>query len=353
MKKSLIIVCLLLWSFIPVISQYAIVAKKQLATLRAEEGIIYDESCFPLELNGGVFYMVTRLDGKFYIYENGQCKGPFDKPEDGGYKNCSSGKVSDKCNILEQESSGADPQILTVNDEGKYLIRFGGKEYGPFTYIRELHVNSDKTGFVALTLDESMKTTLITSKGDRIQLEGDVESLQVSKSGKNYVFAVKENPSMDPELLKKDFSKMTPEEMMQFAKEQEEKAKQAGEPKAWVYSSNMQKLGPFKPSDLYTNNPAFTKTGGENWIMVMDNTLYINGVVKKKFDDMDLNTCKIYLSADGKRFAVSSYDKILFYDGAEYSYPLEINIIDNGAKTTMKWVSLENEKDLVLYSRDL
>lgn len=39
-------------------------SRKVLGTLQAEEGILQDESCFPLGLTGERFYMVTMLEDK-------------------------------------------------------------------------------------------------------------------------------------------------------------------------------------------------------------------------------------------------------------------------------------------------
>jgi hypothetical protein len=202
-------------------------------------------------------------------------------------------------------------------------------------------------------MDAGMKSYLVTAEGQNTELEGNAESLHISPSGRNYVFAVKENPNLNAALLNMDFSKMTTEELMKFAREQEEKAKNAGPPKAWVYMSNGPKLGPFDAREFYFNSLTYTKTGGDNWIMRMDNTLYINGIEKRKFEDIDLNSCKVWLSKDGKKYAVASWDKIVFYDGAVYQYPIKITGLEKDGKIIMKWVSLENEKDLVVYSGEL
>ena len=325
--------------------------RKVLAIIQTEEGILYDESCFPLDFSDNQLYMVTMLDGKYYIYEDGQRKGPFDNLEKGGYKPCEKGAEEQSCQVFNAESQSFSQDDISMTDEGQYFIKFGGKSFGPFSYIKALHFNEQKTKFTAITMNAEMKSYLVTSDGQQIALEGDVESLQMSPSGNSWVFAVKENPGMDPAILKMDFSNMTPEDMMKFAKEQEEKAQKAGPPKAWIYSSSSPKLGPFDPGTFSSNNPAFIKTGGENWIMSIDNNLYINGKQVKKFDDLDLNPCDIWVSKDGKRFAAASYDKIVFSDGSVYKYPIRINCIENNGKTTLKWISLENEKDVVLYSR--
>jgi|GEM_PF-2241434 hypothetical protein len=329
------------------------VTRKVLVTLQAGEAIIEAESCFPLGMNNDQLYLVTTADGKYYIYENGQRTGPYTNLENIDIKSCSSNRSGNDCSAYTTETAGMDPELISMSESGQYLIKQGGKTYGPYMYIKELHVWPDKSGFVAITLDAAMKSYLVTSEGKNTALEGDAEKLHFSAVGKQYVFVVKENPNLNMDILNMDFSKMTTEEMMKFAKEQEEKAKQAGPPKAWVYVSQGSKLGPFDPQSFYTDNPTFTRTGGDNWIMVRDNALYVNGALVKKFEDTDLDICKIWLSKDGKRYAIVNWDKIVFSDGSAYPYPVKVANQESNGKIIMKWVSLENERDLVLYSREI
>jgi hypothetical protein len=113
------------------------------------------------------------------------------------------------------------------------------------------------------------------------------------------------------------------------------------------------KLGPYDAKDFSDNNPAFTKTGGDNWFMILNNTLYINGDLKQKFEDFSLSPCRVWLSKDGKRYAVVSDDSILFSDGSSYPYPVKIDSQEKNGKVFMIWLSLEKKKDLAIYSREL
>jgi hypothetical protein len=160
---------------------------------------------------------------------------------------------------------------------------------------------------------------------------------------------------MNAELMKMDFSKMSQDEIIKVMQQQAEKQKNAGPPKAYVYTNGGKKFGPFPASGIHDKNPAFCKSGGANWYMVIDNTLYINGVKVKQFsyDDVTASTCNVWLSADGKRYAIITYRKILFSDGSSYAAPLKMDTENKEGKTILKWISLENEKDLVAYSKEL
>jgi hypothetical protein len=63
--------------------------------------------------------------------------------------------------------------------------------------------------------------------------------------------------------------------------------------------------------------------------------------------------CNLWISKDSKRYAVVSYDKILFNDGESYPYPLEIEYISENGKVYLSWVALENKINLILYKKEL
>ncbi len=353
MKKQLFIVSLLFGTILQVFSQSPAVNRKVLLTLQQGEIIMYGESFLSLTIATGQVSITTKMDDKFYIYKNGVKKGPFENlDEQEAPQTFNQENAESKCAVYQpQENPEAYESYLSVNDDGTYSITLNNKKYGPYGLISHLHVWPDKSGFFAITTDQNMNAFLVTSEGLKVALKGDVEKIHVSPSGKKYLFAVNEREAVDMSVLNKDFSKMTQEEIMKWAKEQEQKANNAPTPTSYVLLNGTTKFGPFPQNSFYSDNPAFTKNG--NWIMSVNNTLYINGVKVKEFTDLDINTCQTYLSSDGKKYAIASYDKIYFSDGKTYPSPMETSAVEKDGKITLKWLSLENEKDLVLYSRDL
>jgi hypothetical protein len=334
-------------------SQSPAAIRKVLISLQPEEEIMYGESYLSLIIATNQVSLTTKLGNKFYVYTNGVRKGPFDDLEEQVVPPASNNEnIGNKCSVYQpQENHQEILSYLSATPDGTYFVTLNNKKYGPYGSISHLHVWPDKTGFFAITVDQNMNNHLVTSEGLKVALKGDVEKIHVSPSGKKFLFAVNEREAVDMSILNKDFSKMTQEEIMKWAKEQEQKANNAPTPTSYVLLNGTTKFGPFAQNAFYSDNPAFTKNG--NWIMSVNNTLYINGVKVKEFSDLDVNTCQTYLTPDGKKYAIASYDKIYFSDGKTYPSPMETTAIEKDGKVTLKWLSLENEKDLVLYSRDL
>ncbi|HEX2935750.1 MAG TPA: hypothetical protein VHO72_10390 [Bacteroidales bacterium] len=332
-------------------SIHAQVSKQVLLKLQPGETILTSESCVEITAQGNSLYVVTQQGSNVYVYEGSQRKGPFKSFDAARIKNCGSYN-NDACAVYEAEDSEIQ-EFISSADDGKMAIKFNGKSYGPYKFIKELFVSNDKSTFVATVASDDMKFFIVTPEGTIKPASGSVHSVSVSRSHKKFIALEKENEGVDPSLMNADFSNMTTEQLMKMAKEMEEKQKNAGEPKAYVYTNGGKKFGPYPVGSVSDNNPAFCKTGGDNWYMVLDNVLYINGLKVKEFNDISPSACNVWISADGKRWMVSDYDKMVFSDGSKYSAPIKISTENKEGKTILKWVSFENEKELISYSREL
>jgi hypothetical protein len=313
---------------------------------------VYDESRIYLENSGTRVSMVTmNFDSKYFLYENGERKGPFENTESCGFvpgdneENMSSSSYN-------YEGANFQENLVYNNDNYQPMIRIGEKNYGPFEAI--MSVYADKNGkFLMALASEGMKFSILTTNGTLIPLEGIPNGTSVSPSQNKVMIVVvkEENPAL--EYMSIDFSKMSQEEIMKIAKEMEEKQKNAPPPEAFIYLNDGQKFGPYPKDPVFGGNPGFCKTGGDNWVFLIEKDLYVNGSLLASLPVDYVSASDIWLSEDGKRYAIISYEKILFSDGQSFEYPLKIKTVEKDGKTWLNWICLENKTDVVFYSKAL
>jgi hypothetical protein len=342
----------IIWLFliIPAIEAQEDVTRKVLLSLQPKEYIITNESCLNISSTDDQPYLVTWQDKLLYVYENSVRKGPYKNTNEIKFRNCGEDK-SAECSVFNYPEQEEMMQLyVEVTDAGAYNIKFKGQTYGPYTFVSGFHVSPDKSMFVAVAANQQMKFSLITSDGLQQNIDGTFERIIISPSGNQYLVLVKETEGIDMSAL----SKMSGEELMKYMQEQAQKQQNAGEPLTQIYGTGGKLYGKYRSSDIYPNNPAYCQTGGDNWYMVFDNALYVNGHLLKQFDDnFSVQTCKVWLSADGKRYALVGYNEIIFSDGNSYPPPIQLKVEKSAGKTILKWIALENGKDLVSYSKEL
>jgi len=354
MKKHLLILALFIaiYPALVINAQVNNAVKTKLFNISSGEKPVYSECKLYLSSSGNTLSLVTRDEnGKFYVYENGTKLGPIDdfnkivqKQQDEKDILTSSIYVSERATNLEG--------IVTSNDEGKMLIKSGGKTYGPYQGVLNAYTGDDGNLTAAIIL-QNMKPSLLTETGTLVNLEGMPSYTNVSPSGKKVlIVSIKEyTPSID--FLNQDISKLSTDDILKLTKKVEEEQKNAPPPQAYVYTNNGKKLGPYPKDAFFTDNPAFCITAGENWMMTIDNNLYVNGTLLANLGSESVPNNTIWLSPDGKRFAIISYDKITFSDGSSFTFPLLVKKSQKDGKIWLNWVSLENEKEIVLYSKPL
>jgi hypothetical protein len=353
-NKPVFLICSSLFLAANYLSAQDNASRKVLLSLQQGESIMTNESCIQVSASADQLYLVTWMDKKLYVYENGQRKGPFASPNDVKVRNCGDhGNSNSECAVYVPSQQNQIQEYVGFTDKGEYTIKLNGKTYGPYKYVTNLNVSPDKSMFVAIIADDQMKYSLVTSGGVQQNLDGTIDRMIVSPSGKQYLVILKENAG-GPSMQNIDFSKMTPEELMKMVQEQATAQEKAGEPQSIIIGTGGKQIGKYKSSLFYDNNPAYCQSGSDNWYMIIDNGLYVNGQLLKQFDsDVSLSTCKIWLSKDGKRFAIVGYDKIIFSDGKSYPAAINLQVDNSGDKTVLKWIALENEKELVSYSKEL
>ena len=296
-----------------------------------------------------VTVLTTDDEGSFYVYVDGGKRGPFKDiidtkiimPED---------NPEEYDPVLRRDSDPDYEKYIQYNNAGAITIKFGEKRFGPFQFILEFYSTSDKTAFSAVVMKDG-KPQIITSSGNKYDLDGQPTYNYISASGKKMMVTVVKENDASGELLKRDVSKSSSDEIAKPGKQLE--GRQVKPPEAFIWFQDGTKYGPYDPKKINASNPAFNKTGGENWLLTMNSKLYINGIFVRDLINEQISPANIWLTEDGKRYVIIVYNRIEFSDGTIYKEPLKIRISVNRNKITVWWLLLENEKDIVLYSKTI
>jgi hypothetical protein len=77
----------------------------------------------------------------------------------------------------------------------------------------------------------------------------------------------------------------------------------------------------------------------------------MSGIPTLTLNIESFSICDFYPSTDGRKYAYFAVDSLVFSDGKKYRFPLNIISFEEGGQTMIKWVTLENKKDIVVYQR--
>lgn len=322
--------------------------RKVLFSIGKDEKPVLNGSSITLSPIGNkVLVLTSDEEGRINVYENSNRRGP--------YKDINDTKVTLPEDNLDEydpifirESDTGYEKYIGYNEAGQVILKFGSKSFGPFQFILEFYATTDQSAFSAIVMKDG-KPQIITSSGGKTDLDGQPGYNHASSSGKKMmVVTVKENNEVG-ELINRDLSGLTAEEVSNLRRAIE--GKQNRPPAAFIWFQDGKKFGPYDPKKINGNNPAFNKYGGENWILTMDSKLYINGAHVKDLANEYISPANIWLSEDGKRYVIVVYNRIEFSDGKVYKDPLKIRISAEHNSVTLWWLTFENGKDIVLYSK--
>ena len=295
--------------------------RKVLFQISNEERPVFNGSSLTISPIGNSVIVFTNDDeGRFFVYENGNKRGPFydvsasrvKLPED---------DLQEFDPIFRRESDADFEKYIEYNPDGLATLKVGGKTFGPFQSILEFYANSDKKIFCGIVMKDG-KPLLISHSGLTTELDGQPGFTHPDPTGNRLmVTTVKEKDNVAPE--------------------------------AYIYFQDGKKFGPYNPVKINPNNPAFSKTGGDNWLLTMNSKLFINGIKVKDLINEDISPANVWLSPDGKRFVIIVFNRIEFSDGTIIKDPLKFRISVQQNKITIWWLSIENETDIVLYSKSI
>jgi len=337
MKKKIILLIALVLAVALAPLAYAQVTQKKVATLGANETIVTPESVL-LAGSGGCavddFFLVTQSyrSGKtqFFTYDRSGKKGPFEKitpdmlRKGAGFESAKPYYDAE----FSQEGIEAAPD---PNDPAKQYLEWNGKRLGPFQQILAAYVTPDKGKLYAFAV-KAGKLRFLASDGRDVAAEGMPVGVIISPDGTKAVghctghFTPVEGMQLDPSKI--DFSTIDD---------------------VTLFTIDGRKFGPFGKSADF--GEMWFMAGSNDWVFTVGHTAYYNGTALKPFGER-ISKDNFWID-DASRYAWLESDKLQFSDGTSFPYPVMIKWEKKGGKTTLCWVSLRDNGDVVVYSRTL
>jgi hypothetical protein len=314
--------------------------RKLVYSLEAGEEILQPESAISMSATKESVTLVLAKGkgdkGPFFVVQNGKRKGPFTKLKDAmaaayAEQDEAAGIFRD-CAEYTPDQGQTPPDAIPLagaDDSGGQTVIFMGKTYGP--YLSVLEVKGTPDGSRAyFTVNDKDRLWLVCSDGRKIQIAGSPETFKLSPDGKNAMVACA--------------GSLSPAEAEKMAAAQPEKLN-AELNKKYVYTIDGKKFGPFGEDFKEFWFPV----GNNSFFFLVGDQLYMNGSATIKLEPF--SPCDFYPSADGKKYALFTYENLVFSDGKKYPFPLSIVTFQENGQAMIKWVALENKKDIVVYQR--
>jgi len=307
--------------------------REVLYSLQADESLVYNENCFYFTEKNKDIFIVTRKAENFFVIDNGVRKGPFERVPNEMLRSCKGEFVS--CAAHEPSLGIEDSdynQHVIQNDDGSISIKFGAKTFGPYSSLLQLAFAENRSKIHAVVMGLDGKKLYINSSGKTLPLEGMPQSLIVSPDGN--LALIKYGIDYDSQNF--DPTRFTMEQLMQFH----------------ILTSEGLKFGPYDGNTVTDYDIWFCKTSGNHWYMKANNNLLGDGKILAKMPE-STGRCDLWFNAEGNKFAIFTYERILFPDGTSIPYPMMINTFSKDGKTFLRCISLENGKDIVAYVKAL
>lgn len=331
-KKTFFVSALFL--FIPAINSLAQtgIEKKIISTLGPGETLANGENCFLLDKNPETFSFVTVVGSgsskQYYCYgKDGAKTGPVKQPDDSYWA----------------DSKDADAEDCIPNDDPKQgdlqesidwttgSVKFQGKTYGPYGQVIFFYLSDDEQSFYAVALSQDMKIIFFDKNNRKVELQSMPEEIIISPDGQKAFAKVKGsiNP-FEPDAVQKMMD--NPEEM--------------NNPKINLVGIDGSKFGPYASgdfSDAWFIPPA-------RLVIYSNHEISIDGKLFFKSEEY-ISPCDMWISSNGKDYAWANYENIFFSDGTKFVAPLVIRYVESAGKGYLKWIALEEGKNLMFYKK--
>jgi hypothetical protein len=330
--KSLSIITLLIALCAMHVSAQTAIEKKLITTLGPGETIANGENCFLLDKNPEAISFVTVVGSgsskEYYCYgKDGKKTGPVKQPDVSYWAECQDINLEDCIANHESRVDNLEQYI----DYGTGSVKFEGKTYDPFGQIIMFYLSDNEQNFYAVALSTEMKILFFDKNNRKVELITMPDEIIISPDGTRAFASVKGsiNP-FDPEAVQKMMN--NPEEM--------------NNPRINLIGIDGSKYGPYASGDY--SDAWFISSG--KLVIYANKEISLDGQVLFKSEDY-ISKCDMWISNNGKDYAWANYENILFSDGSKYTAPLVIKYTETAGKGYLKWVALEDGKNLMFYKK--
>jgi hypothetical protein len=342
LKPSYTLPALVILASLPPFAQGPQPARKLVYSLAPGEEILQPESAIFISAAKDSVTLVLAKgkgeNGPFFVFKNGTKKGPFTKLKEvmaAAYpsEDESTGIYRDCADYTPDQAQIPPDAMATVetDDSGGQKVVFKGKTFGPYLSVFDVRGTPDGSRAYFAVNDQD-KVWLMCSDGRKVQIYSPPDTIKISPDGKNAVVACTGalSPSAAEKLMAADPEKYNAEMN-----------------KKYVYTIEGKKFGPYGMDfkDFWYS------VGNNNFFYLDGNQLYMNGTPTITLRIDPFSPCDFYPSADGRKYALCTVESLAFSDGQKFPFPLSVITFPEGVQTIIKWVALENRKDIVVYQR--
>jgi hypothetical protein len=244
----------------------------------------YRETSVSIKDDGSILIR-DKVGGKYYIVRNGQTEGPLgqDDPEIRGFESTANDAGE---NYENDEWAERYPSYISRTGE-KYLIRFAGKNYGPYAVINDFAVSRSGDKFVALVIENILMSD---SEGKKME-----EAMKNAKTDQERMdLAMKMSQQMQNQLM-------------------QEGGQESMQPKA---VSNIPGVTYDMMSWMGGRLNGTIKTD-DILILAPDRILDLSGKLIMKLDQDDYNSYEIFVSSANDRYGSYKYGTLTFSDNTK------------------------------------
>lgn len=323
----------IIFTALTVVPAAAQVTQTKLATLGRGEVIVARESVLLSGAGPGCasenFFIVTQTTAsgtsRFYVYDKAGRKGPFDKISESMLR--TGAGFEPKPAYYDEEPSVEG--FEETDPRGSFSFR--GKKYGPFQQIQSFQASGDRSRFYALVA-KAGKLRFISSDGRDVPAGGMPEAIKTSPDGTKAVAICRGSLTLI-EGVQVDMSKIDPSSFDEVS----------------LYTIDGAKIGPFPKAQDF--GEVWFAAGSQSWLFNLGSGVYLNGSLLRKFPER-IDKATFWID-DATHYAWVEAEELCFSDGARYPGPVMLRHEKIAGKTTLCWISVQNNGDVVAFRRNL